>query len=717
MKNTKKALFTSFVSLLLCFTMLVGSTFAWFTDTATTNVNSIVAGTLDLVLVKADGSAFTEGETLDFVSADPAGQPEEILWEPGAAYVTNGFRIKNNGNLAFKFKVVITDTGKGDVELLDVIKFDLVSKAPDETDYTVYNGAEVPVLPDEGKNVDETVYYLRGTMDTAAGNEYADLTLEGVTITVYATQYTHEYDSEDDQYDLGALYADGTGGTTNPEPDPNPGEGEGEGTTIDRDALNNAIASAKTYIDAGNNNKYTAESWDTLTGAYEKAINVAADADQDTVDAAANELAAAISNLATLSAKTVTVKYVFDDGTTKADYTLTVNPGETGKAVPDAEGINTAWYIRSGADTVDYETAPESVTVTYTYIAQPATIDTLTFDVNIPGLDNVTFTLSDGDNVLKENVSASTTDGVGTVTFSGLGLSLKENKALKLTANAPSNVTLNTASWEIPVTVEIPDGEKDYKATAAAVEAKTGYTRTILSDSFDDAVETGVNASDDWMRTITTQNGANKYIPGEQNQILPAADGDKAVAFVGNGQRWGTQDGLVSPTFAMKANRKYIVEIIAKGYDSTEEIETAEKEWDGGAIVIEDIAEDGLGNFHTTFRNNGDWLNGDGGKGYSADELKNSADLGLQSLYSDNVVAWGYVLTGDIDITNYFTTRVEFVPKLDYDNGNVLIFNERNLFKSNGANTVYGGKEYNRLVYSPYFYVDSIVITEIVPNP
>ncbi len=59
--------------------MLVGSTFAWFTDTATTNVNSIVAGTLDLVLVKADGSAFAEGETLDFVSADPAGQPEEIL--------------------------------------------------------------------------------------------------------------------------------------------------------------------------------------------------------------------------------------------------------------------------------------------------------------------------------------------------------------------------------------------------------------------------------------------------------------------------------------------------------------------------------------------------------------------------------------------------------------------------------------------------------------
>ena len=45
LKSKKSALLMSFTSLLLCFAMLVGSTFAWFTDTATTGVNKIVAGT------------------------------------------------------------------------------------------------------------------------------------------------------------------------------------------------------------------------------------------------------------------------------------------------------------------------------------------------------------------------------------------------------------------------------------------------------------------------------------------------------------------------------------------------------------------------------------------------------------------------------------------------------------------------------------------------
>lgn len=39
--STKKALIASVLSLVLCVSMLVGSTFAWFTDTATTSVNTI----------------------------------------------------------------------------------------------------------------------------------------------------------------------------------------------------------------------------------------------------------------------------------------------------------------------------------------------------------------------------------------------------------------------------------------------------------------------------------------------------------------------------------------------------------------------------------------------------------------------------------------------------------------------------------------------------
>ena len=61
MKNfsSKKALFLSVISMVICVSMLIGSTFAWFTDSATANVNTIQAGNLDVELVKADGSPLT----------------------------------------------------------------------------------------------------------------------------------------------------------------------------------------------------------------------------------------------------------------------------------------------------------------------------------------------------------------------------------------------------------------------------------------------------------------------------------------------------------------------------------------------------------------------------------------------------------------------------------------------------------------------------------
>ena len=40
-KATKRALLTSITALAMCVVMLVGTTFAWFTDTATANVNKI----------------------------------------------------------------------------------------------------------------------------------------------------------------------------------------------------------------------------------------------------------------------------------------------------------------------------------------------------------------------------------------------------------------------------------------------------------------------------------------------------------------------------------------------------------------------------------------------------------------------------------------------------------------------------------------------------
>ena len=49
-KSTKYALLSSVMAMVLSVAMLMGTTFAWFTDTASTAVNKIQAGTLDVGL-------------------------------------------------------------------------------------------------------------------------------------------------------------------------------------------------------------------------------------------------------------------------------------------------------------------------------------------------------------------------------------------------------------------------------------------------------------------------------------------------------------------------------------------------------------------------------------------------------------------------------------------------------------------------------------------
>ena len=206
----------SFTSLLICFAMLVGSTFAWFTDTASTGVNKIVSGNLKVDIIGANSDSHIE--TLNFTKAGATDDDatQEILWEPGCRYLTEGFRIANKGNLALKWKAQvnkdsITDgkvegstIAKDGMSLLNVIDFYVVTKAADGTETEV---AIEDFIGNLGKDEKSEVYYIKGVMQTTAGNDYQDLTLEGIGITVYATQDTVENDSFDNQYDKYATYA------------------------------------------------------------------------------------------------------------------------------------------------------------------------------------------------------------------------------------------------------------------------------------------------------------------------------------------------------------------------------------------------------------------------------------------------------------------------------------------------------------------------------
>ena len=249
-KATKRALLTSVMALVMCVVMLVGTTFAWFTDTASTGVNKIQAGNLDITVeyakekMNADGTL--AGELTDWKPIDNATEvfDSNALWEPGRTeYVV--FRITNNGNLALKYKLSLetlaqkpgmNKAGK-QFYLADYLCASAkVDVGPGEIGSGVSTlGAFMTKLNDLGvagvQNVLDPEYHpltdatVNGTllpgktncvpmaiwMPTSVGNEANAIDSENAAtidfgITVVATQDTVENDSFGKTYDKDATY-------------------------------------------------------------------------------------------------------------------------------------------------------------------------------------------------------------------------------------------------------------------------------------------------------------------------------------------------------------------------------------------------------------------------------------------------------------------------------------------------------------------------------
>ncbi len=199
-KTTKRALLSSVVAMLVCFTMLLSTTFAWFTDTAVSGSNVIVSGKLDVALIDANDASL-EGEVIEWAAKDGRAQ-DKILWEPGCTYETESFYVKNNGNLALKYQVVINGID-GDAKLLEAIEW-TVTVGGVETDLSTFEGK---LYPTAGSDKSEAII-LSGHMKEDAGNEYQDLTVNGISISVFATQLDAETDTFGPDYDEDAVYGD-----------------------------------------------------------------------------------------------------------------------------------------------------------------------------------------------------------------------------------------------------------------------------------------------------------------------------------------------------------------------------------------------------------------------------------------------------------------------------------------------------------------------------
>ena len=211
-KATKRALLTSVMALVMCVVMLAGTTFAWFTDTASTGVNKIQAGNLDVALEMNTGTKESpnwenaEGKTLNFLQKQGEGEnakkvpSADILWEPGCTYELPQLRVVNSGNLALKYKVAISGI-TGDGKLCEVIDWYCNDGLIGATSMAV---SKDTVL---NANTAGEAFTLKGHMKETANNDYQGLSISGISVTVYATQAAVEYDSFNNTYDAGAEYA------------------------------------------------------------------------------------------------------------------------------------------------------------------------------------------------------------------------------------------------------------------------------------------------------------------------------------------------------------------------------------------------------------------------------------------------------------------------------------------------------------------------------
>lgn len=227
MKSTKRSLLFSALSLMLCFAMLLGTTYAWFTDTATTGVNTITSGTLDVELeYTTDGTTWTPVTDTTKLFNDAA------LWEPGYTEVAY-LRISNVGNLALKYKLAVnivaevpgTNMNGDTFKLSDYINMGVVedwngtvyadraaARAAVSTAGTIADYSKVgKMIAGAPAEVLAMVAYMPETVGNEA-NHKVGTTAPSIQmgVSLVATQVNEESDSFDDTYDISAPYPDGT---------------------------------------------------------------------------------------------------------------------------------------------------------------------------------------------------------------------------------------------------------------------------------------------------------------------------------------------------------------------------------------------------------------------------------------------------------------------------------------------------------------------------
>ena len=197
-KSTKRALLSSILALVLCASMLVGTTFAWFTDSVTSANNIIKSGNLDIVLEYWNGQAWVDVEGKSDIITNE-------LWEPGVTEVAY-LRLKNNGSLALKYQLGVniaseragTNMAGQIFQLSDYIYFDVVDGVNGQTN--AYTRDAAMAVATENTKI-STGYTKAGTLE--AGSDYVYLAMIVHMPTTVGNEANHKTGTDAPEINLG----------------------------------------------------------------------------------------------------------------------------------------------------------------------------------------------------------------------------------------------------------------------------------------------------------------------------------------------------------------------------------------------------------------------------------------------------------------------------------------------------------------------------------
>ncbi len=214
-KSTKRALLMSALALLLCVSMLIGTTYAWFTDSVTSSGNIIKAGKLDVAMEWKDATATGAQQT--YKDAAEGAIFNYDKWEPGYVEAKN-IKISNAGTLAFKYQLHIIAEGEVSI-LADVIDVFFAEEELLLADRNMtglnYVGTLREVLTNQPLNMTgeikagdtPDIATIALKMREEAGNDYQGKAIgSSFAVQLVATQLASEEDSFNKEYDAPADY-------------------------------------------------------------------------------------------------------------------------------------------------------------------------------------------------------------------------------------------------------------------------------------------------------------------------------------------------------------------------------------------------------------------------------------------------------------------------------------------------------------------------------